>query len=109
MDAFKQDIPVGITTEQSDNPPAYSTVVKWVGSLGLKHDSAKLYYVDGHEKPEQQEYRAHFINQYLTKSEPQFHSWVQLTAEELQHLESTRIQRIVFLLKDIIFRMQIFI
>ena len=31
MDAFKQDILAGITTEQSVKPPAYSTVVKWVG------------------------------------------------------------------------------
>jgi hypothetical protein len=99
MDEFKQDVEAGIRTEHSDEykrlerylsqPPAYSTVVKWVHSLGFKGDSAKKsYYVDGHEKPEQQEHRAQFINQYLTKIEPRCHRWVQLTVDELQQIKS---------------------
>ena len=45
IDAFKQDIEAGIRTELTDEykllerylyqPPAYSTVVKWVHSLGV--------------------------------------------------------------------------
>ncbi len=100
VDEFKKDVEAGIRTEHSDKykllerylsqPPAYSTVVKWVHSLGFKRDSAKKsYYVDGHEKPEQQEHRAQFINQYLTKIEPHCHRWVQLTVDELQQIKST--------------------
>ena len=46
----------------------------------------KLYYVDGHERPEQQHHRSQFIKDYLTRIERRCHRWVQLTHEELECL-----------------------
>ncbi len=38
----------------STQPPSYSTVLRWLHSLGFTHDKfKKSYYVDGHEHKEQ--------------------------------------------------------
>ena len=55
----------------TSNPPAYSTVLKWMHAIGSKRDMAKnCYYVNGHEKPEQQKHRCKFLDEYLTRIEP---------------------------------------
>jgi hypothetical protein len=63
------------------------TAWKWLRQLGYKHaDNTKCYYVDGHEKPEQQAYRKKFIRSYF-KHEIQGYRWVQLTEDEAMNLE----------------------
>ena len=41
-----------------DKPPSFSTVYQWVKYLGYKMgNQTKLYYVDGHEHPDQRKHR----------------------------------------------------
>ena len=68
----------------TSKPPAYATVWKWIHTVGFKQDTAKkYYYIDGHEKPEQQKHRSKFINEHVSEIEPRCHRWVHLTNEEL--------------------------
>jgi hypothetical protein len=46
-------------------------------AMGFKQDMAKkCYYVEGHEKPEQQKHRSKFLDEYLTRIEPRCHRGV---------------------------------
>ena len=72
----------------TSNPPAYSTVLKWMHAMGFKRDTAKkCYYVDGHKKPEQQTHRSKFLDEYFTSIEPRCHRWVQISTVELNDLK----------------------
>jgi hypothetical protein len=65
---------------------------RWMHAMGFTRDlSRKTYYVDGHEKPEQQEHRAKFITTYMTEIEPRCHRWVQLSMKELDRMECNTI------------------
>ncbi len=56
--------------------------------MGFKQDrSKKLYYVDGHEKPEQVQHRSQFITTFLTEIEPHSHRWVSLGLDEYKSLQ----------------------
>ena len=67
---------------------SYSTALKWMHAMGFKRDTAKkCYYVDGHEKPEQQKHRSKFLDEYLTRIEPRCHRWGQISNVELNDLK----------------------
>ena len=63
------------------------TVLKWMHQLGFKFSSkTKIYYVDGHEKPEVVEHRQKYINQYI-REELLCYRWVQLNEDQVNELE----------------------
>ena len=81
----------------TSNPPAYSTVLKWMHAMGFKRDTAKkCYYVDGHEKTEQQKHRSKFLHEYLKRIEHRCHRWFQLNIEELNVVKGQMIEHKLF-------------
>jgi hypothetical protein len=65
-----------------------TTVLRWMKFLGYTFDGRrKCYYCDGHENPEQQEYRRKFIRTYLSY-EIRSYRWVQITKQQAEALEA---------------------
>jgi hypothetical protein len=74
----------------STQPPSYSTVLRWLHSLGFSHDKLKKsYYVDGHEHEEQKRHRSVFIDRYLLDLERYTHRWVQMSIIEFEEIQSS--------------------
>ena len=74
----------------STQPPSYSTVLRWLHSLGFSHDKLKkLYYVDGHKHEEQKQHRSMFIDRYLLDLERYTHRWVQMSIVEFEEIQSS--------------------
>ena len=68
---------------------AIPTVYRWIRRLGFKYQvRKKCYYVDTHEKPENQRYRKDFIRQYR-KLEMRMHRWIQFTIQEFETICAT--------------------
>jgi hypothetical protein len=66
-----------------------ATAYKYLRFLGYKFDlTRKSYYNDGHEKPEQVEYRKRFISDYF-KKELSCYLWIQITEETAIQLENS--------------------
>jgi hypothetical protein len=74
----------------SSQPPSWSTVLRWLHSLGFTHDQfKKSYYVDGHEHEEQKRHRTMFINRYLHELERHTHHWIQMSIVEFEEIQSS--------------------
>jgi len=74
----------------STQPPSYSTVLRWLHSLGFSHDNLKKsYYVDGHEHEEQKQHRSMFIDRYLLDLEQYTHRWVQMSTVAFEEIQSS--------------------
>ena len=74
----------------SSQPPSWSTVLRWLHSLGFTHDHfKKSYYVDGHEHEEQKQHRTMFINRYLFDLERHSHRWVQMSVTQFEEVQSS--------------------
>jgi hypothetical protein len=62
------------------------TVYIWLKQLGFVYSaSAKSYYVDSHEKPENVQYRSKFIQRYKTY-ELRAHRWIQIPLSRYQQM-----------------------
>jgi hypothetical protein len=63
------------------------TIFRWMKCLGFKYEvRRKIYYVDGHEKPETKKYRKKMVKEYLA-NELRMYRWIQLPVTELRELE----------------------
>ena len=63
------------------------TIYRWMRRLGFKYEvRRKIYYVDGHEKPETKKYRKRMVRAYLD-NELRMHRWIQLPKSGLRDLE----------------------
>jgi len=70
--------------------PSYSTVLRWLHSLGFSHDKLKKsYYVDGHEHEEEKHHGSVFIDRYLLDLERYTHRWVQMSIIEFEEIQSS--------------------
>ena len=63
------------------------TIFRWMKALGFKYEvQRKIYYVDGHEKPETKKYRKKMVREYL-QNELRMFRWIHLPETEVISLE----------------------
>ena len=65
----------------------HAYLINWLEALGFKYSTRrKTYYVDGHERPDNVEYRLEYIRRYLSNERRCFR-WLQLPIVEVEKLE----------------------